>query len=172
MLGGIFVWLSSLHSLINPYIDPTPTYHRAQSASQARQPPSVACHTAAMSAAAGGGNKRKKRSALSQLASHLEGPKDDMTALLYPVEGTVDYGKLKCVSYVCVLLGLLCGGWGGMTRYMIVAEIVAGVWMCVSMYVCMHAQPAKRGAPADPSFQSTTFFLFLYRALLKSAGGG
>lgn len=52
-----------------------------------------------MSSAAGG--KRKARTALSQLESHLKGPKDELQSMLYPTEGRVDYEKLKCVG-ACV----------------------------------------------------------------------
>lgn len=46
---------------------------------------------------AAAGKKRKKRTALSQLAPHMQGPKrqDELQRLLYPVEGRVDYAKLR-----------------------------------------------------------------------------
>jgi hypothetical protein len=44
-----------------------------------------------------GEHKRKKRTALSQLAPHLKGPKDELAELLYPTTGTPDYEKLRCV---------------------------------------------------------------------------
>lgn len=47
--------------------------------------------------AAADGKKRKKRTALSQLAPHMQGPKrqDELQQLLYPVEGRPDYAKLR-----------------------------------------------------------------------------